>query len=690
MEDTTARWMSVVVAVGSVRGDTVRNWRTETAIPASCVITTTIIIMTTIAIGRLSWSDSEWQRVIFSDESRFSLGGDAQRIRVWRHRGQHRDERFGVTRPEDLVSLHLHPYRTICRNCVRMFKLHGMDYHRTPLGTSTAPYRDVWRVALLMTELLNQWLWQEHFWLPPGSTWQDFGDDTVEGSRRPLPRDLALTIPLALGFIAVRFVFERVVALPLSRLLGVCDRVRLRPPPEPRLEAFYLQKKGHFSQCELMGLVKQCGLTVRQAQHWLRLRRNQDKPSNTKKFCEASWRFVFYLIAFAAGLASLIDRPWFWSPRECWRGLPRQPVDQAQYWYYLLELSFYWSLVFCVSVDVKRKWSGPPQDHHRADTPTLLVRLVDGQSEMIAHLLLHSAVLVISPSSVDAAHRTLPTGRCPQDAPHRTLPTGRCPTLLPRIAALSHRTLHHRARCVPQDLPTGHCRGAMFMAEGTEDFKEQIIHHIATIFLISFSYCANYVRVGTLVLLVHDSSDFLLESAKMFNYAGWRKTCDGLFVLFALAFLVTRLVIFPCRVLYATLVEWLDFFDPFPGYYFFNALLLVLQVLHIFWAYLILRMVYKFVFLGKVRSSLDFSRPGELETLNCPIVFWPVERDERSDEESEGEEQEEEEEGDQEVSHWERRKGPLNSKPVSLANNCVLNNLTNQRRSINSRMPKTR
>ncbi|KAI4889324.1 hypothetical protein NFI96_008892 [Prochilodus magdalenae] len=105
-----------------------------------------------VSYTRLSWSDSEWQRVIFSDESRFSLGGDAQRIRVWEAAvgGQHQDERFVVTHPEGLVSLHLHPYRTICRNCVRMFKLHGMDYHRTPLGTSTAPYRDVWRDVLLL------------------------------------------------------------------------------------------------------------------------------------------------------------------------------------------------------------------------------------------------------------------------------------------------------------------------------------------------------------------------------------------------------------------------------------------------------------------------------------------------------------------------------------------------------------
>ncbi|KAI4891655.1 hypothetical protein NFI96_019933, partial [Prochilodus magdalenae] len=101
---------------------------------------------------RLSWSDSEWQRVIFSDESRFSPGGDAQRIRVWRHRGQHQDERFAVTRPEDLVSLHLHPYRTICRNsfggsCVSWFQLCG---HVGEKGSSSRRFRSWMTDAVYM------------------------------------------------------------------------------------------------------------------------------------------------------------------------------------------------------------------------------------------------------------------------------------------------------------------------------------------------------------------------------------------------------------------------------------------------------------------------------------------------------------------------------------------------------------
>lgn len=404
-----------------------------------------------------------------------------------------------------------------------------------------------------MEALLNEWLWQEEYWLPPGIRWKDIQMKEEEG-HLPLPRDLIYTLPLAFTFIALRYVFERLVAVPLSKCLGVKDLVRIRAASIPKLETFYKQNNRQPSQSEVVSLSKQCGLSQRKIQTWFRHRRNQDRPSNTKKFCEASWRFVFYLVAFTAGLGSLIHAPWFWDHKECWRGYPKLPVGEIHQWYYILEMGFYVSLLLCVSVDVKRK-----------------------------------------------------------------------------------------------------------------DFKEQVIHHIATIFLIAFSYCANFVRVGTLVMLLHDSSDFLLESAKMFHYAGWTRLCDSLFVIFALVFLVTRLVVFPGRVLYGTLVVSLEFFDPFGGYYFFNALLFVLQALHVFWAYLILRMVYKFVFLGK------------------------VERDERSDEESEVDDEEEEEEPEDEGDEcsWEQRKGTINSKLASLANNCVLNNLTNQR-NMNSRLPKAR
>lgn len=44
-----------------------------------------------------------------------------------------------------------------------------------------------------------------------------------------------------------------------------------------------------------------------------------------------------------------------------------------------------------------------------------------------------------------------------------------------------------------------------------QDFKEQVIHHVATIILLCFSWFANYVRAGTLIMALHDSSDYLLE-----------------------------------------------------------------------------------------------------------------------------------------------------------------------------------
>lgn len=60
-----------------------------------------------------------------------------------------------------------------------------------------------------------------------------------------------------------------------------------------------------------------------------------------------------------------------------------------------------------------------------------------------------------------------------------------------------------------------------------QDFKEQVIHHLATLTLLAFSWCGNYIRVGTLVMLVHDASDVFLEVRLLtFHQAGYEFVCS--------------------------------------------------------------------------------------------------------------------------------------------------------------------
>ncbi|KAF4804186.1 lines 1 [Turdus rufiventris] len=47
-----------------------------------------------------------------------------------------------------------------------------------------------------------------------------------------------------------------------------------------------------------------------------------------------------------------------------------------------------------------------------------------------------------------------------------------------------------------------------------QDFKAHVVHHLAAIGLMSGSWCGNYVRLGTLVIFVHDTADFWLEDLK--------------------------------------------------------------------------------------------------------------------------------------------------------------------------------
>ncbi|XP_058498028.1 ceramide synthase 5-like [Solea solea] len=149
-----------------------------------------------------------------------------------------------------------------------------------------------------------------------------------------------------------------------------------------------------------------------------------------------------------------------------------------------------------------------------------------------------------------------------------------------------------------------------------KDFFIMLVHHLATIILITFSYANNMLRAGTLVMCVHDAADIFLEAAKLANYAKYQRLCDGLFVVFSICFFITRLVIYPFWIVYSVLIESWEIVGPYQAWWLFNGLLLVLQTLHIIWFYLIARIAIKAIFKGKVakddRSDVDSSSDEEI------------------------------------------------------------------------------
>ena len=73
-----------------------------------------------------------------------------------------------------------------------------------------------------------------------------------------------------------------------------------------------------------------------------------------------------------------------------------------------------------------------------------------------------------------------------------------------------------------------------------KDFWEMFIHHQATIALIGFSWTTHFVRIGTLVLIVHDCGDPLLELAKLLRYAKYCRASEAVLVVFTPIWVISR------------------------------------------------------------------------------------------------------------------------------------------------------
>jgi len=143
------------------------------------------------------------------------------------------------------------------------------------------------------------------------------------------------------------------------------------------------------------------------------------------------------------------------------------------------------------------------------------------------------------------------------------------------------------------------------------DYWPLLLHHIATIGLIHFSYQMKFHRIGLLIVVAHDINDVFFEIGKLFVYLQKEKITNIMFVLLLISWVTTRLGIFPFMLIYSALFESQNIipFDISPFWLIFNATLFFLLSLHVYWFGLMLRMAVRVV-RGKEKKIVDSREEG--------------------------------------------------------------------------------
>ncbi|GFS93840.1 transposable element Tc1 transposase [Trichonephila clavipes] len=146
---------------------------------------------------RATWSGTDWRRVVFSDESRFSLSADDHRTGVWRRSGQRSDLAFIVERHTAISQGAIYQQDNARPHTARLSQqcLQGYDVlpwpARSPdlspidhaLGRQLQPSRDTGELTAQMQRL-----------------WQDLPQGVISDLIKSMPRRISACIAVRGGF----------------------------------------------------------------------------------------------------------------------------------------------------------------------------------------------------------------------------------------------------------------------------------------------------------------------------------------------------------------------------------------------------------------------------------------------------------------------------------------------------------
>uniref|UniRef100_A0A0N4ZJ66 TLC domain-containing protein n=1 Tax=Parastrongyloides trichosuri TaxID=131310 RepID=A0A0N4ZJ66_PARTI len=299
-------------------------------------------------------------------------------------------------------------------------------------------------------------IWSEEFWFPNGVTW-----DTLKSNETfhyPQISEFKYSIYVGIFLTLIRIITESYVFLPIGYYMGFIK----------------LDKE--------VTLLSKC---------YTHLRGGFAGRSKFKKVAETAWRFVYFVFAVGLGYWALYDSDHLYEIENCWVDWPYQNVNNKVMIYYMIEIGFYWALIFShFSFDLKKS-----------------------------------------------------------------------------------------------------------------DYWQMLAHHGITILLLFISFSINFMRIGTLILLSHDFTDIFIEFCKLIRYAGWDNVLNFSTLIFIIVWIGTRLIYYPFWIIYSViytapqLIEktysWFDITSRPIVPRILLGMLIGLLCLHIFWTWLLAKIVLR-------------------------------------------------------------------------------------------------
>ncbi|PIA18931.1 longevity assurance proteins LAG1/LAC1 [Coemansia reversa NRRL 1564] len=169
----------------------------------------------------------------------------------------------------------------------------------------------------------------------------------------------------------------------------------------------------------------------------------------------------------------------------------------------------------------------------------------------------------------------------------------------------------------------------LMIEERRKDFVAMFIHHVVTYNLLGWSLYMNFTRIGNAILCCMDSSDIFLSGTKCLRYLKMDKLSVVGFTTFMLSWIYTRHYLY-IKIMLSIIYESRqyisdDIWDPAKGAYYnanvqlaFTILLGILQLLLIYWFALVLRIVYRIIFLGNLEDNRsDSEDDGDDQEGTC-------------------------------------------------------------------------